>query len=66
MTVVFISAKIEICDDGSFGIAVDCGEKIFYRGLSRDREKVEALVRSINNGEVSRLHVDDIIEDFLG
>ncbi|MBQ3012091.1 MAG: hypothetical protein IJD74_00955 [Clostridia bacterium] len=65
MTVAFISAKITTCEDGSFGIVVEGEEKTFYRSLCRDRAKVERLVRLINSGEVSRLHIDDIIEDFL-
>lgn len=65
MTVEFISARITVCEDGSFGIVVEGEEKTFYHSLCRDRSKVERLVRLINNGEVSRLHIDDIIEDFL-
>lgn len=66
MTVVFVSAKLTVCEDGSFGIVVESvDKKTFYCGLSRDRNKVEQLVRLINDGEVSRLHIDDIIEDFL-
>ncbi len=66
MTVVFVSAKLTVCENGSFGIAVEHdGEERFYRDVSRDRKKVERLVRLINSGEVSRFHIDDIIEDFL-
>ena len=53
MTMLSVSAKLIACEDGSFGI-------------SAERERVERLVRSINSGEVSRLHIDEIIDDFLG
>ena len=66
MTVEFISAELTVCKDGSFGISVECdGEKLFYESLCYDRDRVEQLVRRINDGEVSRFHIDDIIEDFL-
>lgn len=66
MTVVFVNAKLAVCEDGSFGISVECdGENLFYKSLGYDRDRVEQLVRRINDGEVSRLHIDDIIEDFL-
>lgn len=65
MTVVFIRAKIVTCEDGSFGIVVEGEEKTFYSSLCRDRAKVERLVQLINSREVSRLHIDEIIEDFL-
>lgn len=67
MTVVFVSARLAVCKDGSLGILVECeGEKILYESLCRDRDRVEELVRRINGGEVSRHHIDDVIDDFLG
>ncbi|MBE6684576.1 MAG: hypothetical protein E7592_02850 [Ruminococcaceae bacterium] len=67
MTVVFVNAKLIVCEDGSFGIAAEVdGEVLYYRSLSLERERVERLVRLINDGEVSRLHIAEIIEDFLG
>lgn len=65
MTVTYINARLIVCDDGSFGMIVEGEGKIFYRSLSFEREKVERLVRLINEGEVSELHVGDIVEDFL-
>lgn len=67
MTVLSVSAKLIVCEDGSFGIVVEVdGEVSYYRSLSLERERVERLVRLINDGEVSRLHIAEIIEDFLG
>lgn len=67
MTMLSVSAKLIACEDGSFGISAEIdGETVYYRRLCFERERVERLVRSINSGEVSRLHIDEIIDDFLG
>ena len=67
MTVLSVSAKLIVCEDGSFGIVAEVdGEVSYYRSLGLERERVERLVRLINDGEVSRLHIAEIIEDFLG
>ena len=67
MTVLSVSAKLIACEDGSFGIVAEVdGEVSYYRSLSLERKRVERLVRLINDGEVSRLHIAEIIEDFLG
>lgn len=66
MTVLSVSARLIVSKDGSFGISAELdGEILYYRELSRERERVERLVQLINGGEVSRLHIDEIIEDFL-
>lgn len=66
MTVLSVSARLIVSEDGSFGISAELdGEILYYRELSRERERVERLVQLINGGEVSRLHIDEIIEDFL-
>jgi hypothetical protein len=40
-------------------------EKI-YSDLTKDYDALADLARRINRGRVSGLHVEDIIEDFLG
>ena len=42
----------------------DGAEKI-YNDLTRDRERIEQLAAKINKGQVSSLHIDDIVDDFL-
>lgn len=37
-----------------------------YRDLTRDGEGIRELCERINRGRVSAIHVEDIIEDFLG
>ena len=36
-----------------------------YPGITSDRERLDSLVNKINGMQVSELHIDDIIEDFL-
>lgn len=41
------------------------GKSCVYREFTRDEQKAEKLVIMINNGNVSLLHIDEILEDFL-
>ena len=41
------------------------GEERIYRELTRDLPAIKHLSERINRGDVSSLHINDIIEDFL-
>jgi hypothetical protein len=54
-------------NNGWYSLIVNCGdndERVFHQ-LTRDFEKISKFSEDINNGDVSALHIDDIIEDFL-
>ena len=59
---------IEKNSDGKFGLKVCDGEGYLYRyyaSLSDNKESLEALVSKCREGMISRLHIDDVICDFL-
>ena len=37
-----------------------------YSDLTRDREALEAFASAVNKGSVSPLHIEEMIEDFIG
>lgn len=51
----------------AFGVAaVESGEVVFSVGdITDDREKINALVTLFNEEELSPLHLENAIEDFL-
>ena len=51
-----LSLKIITCD----------GEEKIYSDFSSDREELTQLVRRINTCGVSRLHIEEVIDDFFG
>lgn len=62
-----LKCKVIDCGNGMFGISI---EKVSvsikeYRYLTCNREALNALADKINRLDVSPVHVDDIIDDFL-
>ena len=51
-----------------YGLAVELpdGRTLLYSDISRKGELVEEISDKINRGNVSEIHVDDVIEDILG
>ena len=61
--------KAEIREHGeAYGLTVifEDGSRKCYSDLTRDREGIEAFVNKINRGSVSSVHLDELIEDFIG
>lgn len=54
--------------DGSFGLSLylDNNEVRRIRDITRDFERISALCDKINCLGISKLHIDDVIEDFIG
>ena len=61
-----VTARV-IKSEGGYGlfIYVDREEKRAYPDLSADYARICAFSDAINRGEVSRLHIEELIEDFL-
>ena len=50
----------------AYGISVTCGDTVrSYPDLSPDRERVSALVDTLNKMDAESVHLEDIFEDFL-
>jgi hypothetical protein len=62
-----VKCKVIDCGNGMFGIAVEnvCVSEKEYRYLTCDKEAISSLAVKINNCDVSPLHIEDIIDDFL-
>ena len=62
--------KVEIIssEKDSFGLIILCsGEKYKeYSDITKDYKALSDLKNKINRANVSPLHIDDIIEDFIG
>ncbi len=43
---------------------ITCGERV-VKDISTDKQKVEVLIDKCNKNNVSPIHLDDIIDDFL-
>lgn len=62
------SAELLLNENGFYDIVIrtgDTSEKI-YTEVSRDREIVEKLTSFINKGEISDIHLLEILEDIIG
>ena len=68
MTTSYIKAETLLsCDDAlSLKIYDGEGRERIYRDITRDIEALEGFVHAINRGEVSPIHIDELVEDFLG
>lgn len=55
------------CKNGMYGVSVESiyASKKEYKYLTCDRERINSLADKINRLEVSPLHIEDIIDDFL-
>ncbi len=56
-----------LCQGRTFGISITyLGERTVYSDVTRDREALDAFVDRINKGCVSPIHIEELIEDFIG
>ena len=66
---LFSNVKSEVirCNEDSFGLRIiyPHGAKREIVNITNDESRMTALSDLINSHDVSELHVDDIIEDFL-
>lgn len=63
----YVSSRVVRTHNG-YGLFIICGEGISktYPDVSHDLEMLCEFSDKINQGGVSPLHIDDIIEDMLG
>lgn len=62
-----VKAKAFECDgEYSLEITFPDGAIKLYPRVTSDAEGIRLLAERINGGRVSEVHIDDIIEDFLG
>ena len=63
----YVSSRVVKTENG-YGLFVisDVGKSRVYPDLSSDLGALCAFSDKINQGELSPLHIDDIIEDMLG
>ena len=62
------AAEIKADKNGFYGIIISDGEgnTFEYRAVTREPDPLEVLVRLINAGDVSRTHIEEILEDIIG
>ncbi len=62
------AAKIKAEENGFYSIIISCskGNTIEYSDVTQNLAQLEALARLINAGEVSRIHIEEILEDIIG
>ena len=68
MKTSYVKAETLISCNGILSLKIRDGEgrEKIYRDISRDTEALEGFVRAINCGKVSDIHIDELVEDFLG
>lgn len=64
--VKYITVEV-INTDVGYGLDVYSRGKreLTYRDITNDKARIDALAKTINSLQVSLLHINDIIEDFL-
>ncbi len=62
------SAKIKISKNKMYSVEVSDknGKTTVYKELSSDEKAIRRFVDAINRGDVSLIHIDELIEDILG
>lgn len=68
MTCTTMTAEIMISKNGFFGIAIrtnNIGVRM-YEDVTRDIASLEKLAKLINAGQVSQIHIDELIDDIIG
>ena len=68
MMSVYVSCLVMSGREGWYSLLVRFGknEEKIYLDLTKDRDALADLACRINRGRVSTIHVEDILEDFLG
>ncbi len=53
--------------EGWYSLLVEEQKKrsVLYEDLTKDKDRLQALSNAVNKNDVSRSHLEDIIEDFL-
>ena len=61
--------KAEIIESGEalgLSLILSNGEKRVYEDVTTDAEAINAFADKINRGNVSEIHIEELIEDFIG
>ena len=68
MTTSYIKAEILISCDGILSLKIYDGEgrEKVYPDITCDVEALKDFAGAINRGDVSPIHIDELVEDFLG
>lgn len=68
MKTSYVKAETLISCNGILSLRIRDGEgrEKIYRDITRDTEALKGFVHAINCGEVSDVHIDELVEDFLG
>lgn len=63
-----LSAKIKISKNGMYSVEVsdENGKMTAYKEISSDKKVIQRFVDAINRGDVSPLHINEMIEDIIG
>ncbi len=63
-----LSAKIKISENKMYSVEVSDknGKTTVYKEISSDEKAIRCFVDAINRGDVSPIHIDELIEDILG
>lgn len=53
-------------DTKTYGLEIrECGSISLFSGLTERKEKIEQLKRNLENSDISAVHINDIIRDFV-
>ena len=68
MTTSYIKAEMLVSGEGIISLKTYDGEgrERVYRDITRDIKALAHFVDAINRGDVSLVHIDELVEDFLG
>lgn len=63
-----LSAKIKISKNRMYSVEVsdEAGKTTVYKEISSDKKIIQRFVDAINRGDVSPLHINEMIEDIIG
>lgn len=68
MITSYIRAEVLVSCHGILSLKIIDGEgrEKIYRDVTRDIDAISRFVDAINRGGVSTIHIDELVEDFLG
>ena len=68
MITSYIRAEVLVSCQGILSLKIIDGEgrERIYRDVTRDIDEISRFVDAINRGGVSTIHIEELVEDFLG
>lgn len=66
MEIKFVTAQVLCAENGRLNLHIICGEEqMLYRDITQSLKDLKDFAEKINKNQVSLVHIEELIEDFL-